>query len=66
MSTHIDVNCYSDAACGTSKSAVELPGRRAGKVVRTYGGRRQINVGEPLIVFKAPDITADYGHGPEG
>ncbi|WP_267275516.1 hypothetical protein [Arthrobacter sp. CDRTa11] len=38
----------------TGKSAVELPGPQAGKVVRTFGGPGdRINVGEPLIVFEA-------------
>jgi hypothetical protein len=40
-------------------------GRQVKWCVPTGAGDR-INVGEPLIVFKAPDITADYGHGPEG
>ena len=43
----------------TTKSAVELPSPQAGKVVRTFGGPGdRINVGEPLIVFEAPDNTA--------
>jgi pyruvate dehydrogenase E2 component (dihydrolipoamide acetyltransferase) len=43
----------------TSKSAVELPGPQAGKVVRTFGGAGdRSNVGNPLIVFEVPDNTA--------
>lgn len=43
----------------TTKSAVELPGPQAGKVVRTFGGAGdRIKVGEPLIVFEVPDNTA--------
>lgn len=43
----------------TTKSAVELPSPRAGKVVRTFGGPGDtINVGEPLVVFEVPEHTA--------
>ncbi|MET3204661.1 biotin/lipoyl-containing protein [Arthrobacter sp. UYEF13] len=43
----------------TSESAVELPGPKAGKVVRTFGGAGdRIKAGEPLIVFEVPDNTA--------
>ncbi|MDI3192959.1 biotin attachment protein [Pseudarthrobacter sp. AL07] len=46
-------------AVETRKTAVELPGPKAGKVVRTFGGAGdRINVGKPLIVFEVPDNTA--------
>jgi pyruvate/2-oxoglutarate dehydrogenase complex dihydrolipoamide acyltransferase (E2) component len=43
----------------TTKSALELPSPRAGKVVRIHGGPGDtIKVGAPLIVFEVPDNTA--------
>ncbi|MGP4034006.1 biotin/lipoyl-containing protein [Pseudarthrobacter sp. 1C304] len=43
----------------TTKSAVELPSPQAGKVVRIHGGPGdKINVGETLIVFEVPELTA--------
>jgi len=43
----------------TTKSAVELPSPRAGKVLRIFGEPGDtIKVGDPLIVFEVPDETA--------
>jgi pyruvate dehydrogenase E2 component (dihydrolipoamide acetyltransferase) len=50
---------HSPAGLKTAKSAVELPGPRAGKVVPTFGGQRDsINVGGPLTVFEVPGNAA--------
>ncbi|MFJ5860403.1 biotin/lipoyl-containing protein [Pseudarthrobacter sp. NPDC092439] len=47
------------AEAEASKSAVELPGPQAGRVVRTFGEPgRPIRVGQPLTMFEVPDNTA--------